>query len=214
MAKESRRTIEVQGKSRISCKPDTIIISFELSYSHDDYSKAYDTLNRHVATLKKELEKTGLKREQVKTGHFNISVQKKLVKNEYVFDGYRAVHSFNIEFPLDKERINIVLNTITRSESLSDISIYFSVSNATEYRDRAISSAVLRARHNAENICKAANVALGPIENIRYGWSEIVFREESAEMCFQRSSECSTSMDIEAKDINIEESVYIVFAVS
>lgn len=221
MSDHNLKTITVQGRSKVSCKPDTVGISFNLSSKNDNYSAAYDGLNQQVSLLRSQLEKLGLKKDQLKTRSFNISIKTKLVGDEedeedeeYVFDGYLASHSLSIELPIDKEQVNRILNTIAKSGLVSNISIYFLVSEADSYRDMAISTAVEKAKHNAELISRAANVKLGEITHINYGWSEVVFRRESVRLECSESSVFSSSPDIEPGDIDIAESVSLVYSIS
>lgn len=209
------RTLEVQGKGQISCKPDTIGISFTLSHKDDDYGGAYDGLNQRVKALREAMEVSGIKKDSLKTSSFHIAAQTRKLNEAWVFDGYLATHAIHVEI-LDKkgkEKINTAINVIAHAEAVSSVSIYYQISDPAPYRDEAIARAVKQAKHNAEILSQSAGIGLGPILQIQYGRTEISFRRDYGGMEL-RSLVLDSGPDIEPSEIDISESVAMVFQVA
>jgi hypothetical protein len=214
MAQSAPRTIQVQGRAKISCKPDTVAISFSVSAQNELYSGAFDDLNKIVETLRQAIEKAGIDRTLLKTSSFNIEPTQKKVGKSYVFAGYLASHEIRIEIPAEKDALNRLLAAIVKTNLISSFSMYFSVKNSMGYRDQVLSDAVAQAKHNAEILAKAAGVTLGPILQIQYGWSEVVFSHRSGELACADSVSDNCGPDIEPEDIDISESVTMVFEIA
>jgi uncharacterized protein YggE len=179
-----------------------------------DYNESFIELNKLVESLRTAIDNIGIDRTLLKTSSFEVNPEHVQKQKQYVFDGYRASHTLTIELPIDKDKLNQTLEAIVKSKSVYRFSIYFSVKNNTGYRDQVLSDAVVQSKHNADIIAKAAGVTLGAVASINYGWSEVVFTERYSEMDCATVSECNSAPDIEPSDINISETVTMVFEIN
>ncbi|MCP4177930.1 MAG: SIMPL domain-containing protein [bacterium] len=203
------KTLTVQGKGHVKLEPDLCIIKFIVSEHQWEYDECMLLLNEKVALLRKTL--AGIdKKIKLKTTDFRIDVDTKYVKNESVFNGYDGVHKLKIELPVDKILINKVLKEVTPIKSKPKIDISFSVSDTEKLHDLVLEKAVRVAVRNAEIIAKTAQIRLGSIVDISYGWNEL--RIES--MSYEIREEClSYGPDIEPDDIKVDETVTLKYEI-
>jgi len=99
--------------------------------------------------------------------------QRRYVKDRYVFEGYAASHSLQIELPVDKEMLNRVLGVISQGRSGAEIQIHFAVKDTEDLRQRALAEAVRVARLSADTLAQAAGVKLGRLQSMAHGRDEI-----------------------------------------
>ena len=98
--------------------------------------------------------------------------------------------------------------------SSATFSIYFTVSNPEELKEKMLAEAVKNARRKADIMTEAAGVALGKILSINYSWSEVRFRSERFD-----EIECYATMapkampDFEPDDIENADSVEVVWEI-
>ncbi len=211
-----KRTIVVKGTGKVSAAPDIFGVSFSVKGHEMEYSASLLTLNRYVEELRQAAETAGIDRESVKTIAFDISTDtyynKKTEKSE--FNGYIAEHRLKVEFPIDKEKSNKLLAAIVEKVSSATFSIYFTVSNPEELKEKMLAEAVKNARRNADIMTEAAGVGLGKILSINYSWSEVRFRSERFD-----EIECYATMapkampDFEPDDIENSDSVEVVWEI-
>jgi len=133
-----------------------------------EYTKCLNILNERVEDLRQSMEESGLKRQRLKTSDYNLDYLTEYKNNEHVFIGYRASHKLYIEFPLDKELLNKVLNLVAQGNSKAKVNLDFSVRNKDAIREKALKQAVKVAQENAQLLATAAGVKLGKLIEIEH----------------------------------------------
>ena len=74
------RNIRVTGKGKLSVKPDTICLAIEAEGVFPDYEKTIKESADQTKVLRKLLEKSGLSGKDLKTKHFSIQAEMKVIE--------------------------------------------------------------------------------------------------------------------------------------
>ncbi len=209
------RNIRVRGSAKVSAAPDWVVIYFDIQSLQYNYAECMARLNQKTEHLRTELQKVGLDKESLKTTQFNIGTHFEWIKDKSVFRGYKAEHELNVEFPFDKEYLNKVLHVLGSTESEASFNIIFKIKDPEPFRQQALAEAVKNCRQKAEVLADAAGVKLGELQHIDYSWSELRF-EHRMQVCESAysSQESAPAYDIEPEDVNISDSVTVIWAIS
>ncbi len=206
------RTITVRGSARVSAAPDWLVISFTINSEHYDYGQCMEQMAVQTESLQKDLAAVGLERDSLKTVDFDIDTHLKKVNDRYVFRGYKAVHHLKVEFPFEKDYLNKVLRALSRTQSQASFSVSFQLKDPEPLRHKAIAEAVKNAKIKAQVLAEAAGVMVGELVHIDYSWSEIRFHS-SLEYGTVEDSMASPGYDFTPEDVNISESVTVIWAI-
>lgn len=206
-----RRIIRVRGKATASAQPDWVVISLEVGSQHRDFGRCTGELAHLTETLRQDMERVGVDRDQLKTGHLSVSTSFDYQDQKRVFVGYEARHSLTLEFDLQAESLNRVLKMLGQAKSRSKFTVRFSVKDPEPVRDQALEEAVKKAREKARLLAKASGVSLGELLEIDLSWSDI-YIHSSSEMIVD-SHATTPGYDITPEDVDFEESVNLVWQI-
>ena len=210
----NQRVISVQGRGTATAEPDLVQLSFNISVMDQEYDGAIAGLNDRVNQLRQDVATVDVDPKGLKTTSFNISPKHRWneERDEHIFLGFEAKHDLRLELPLDQDLLNRTLAQLAQSASQATFSIYFAVKDGNALRQRVLADAVARARENAETLAQAADVQLGDILRIDYGWTEIRVSERM--MDYDSSTAYSMPMpDIEPDEIEAGDNVTVVWAI-
>lgn len=215
------RTIKVTGKGKVSAKPDLIRINITIKEINKEYSKTLDMVSKSTKSLKETIIRAGLDIKNLKTLSFNISSQ---YENYYDKDnryrsrfiGYCYKEKLYIQFPNDNKILSRVLYELSRCEVEVEFSIVYTVKDVNKIKNSLLEKAVEDSKIKAEILSKAAGVSLGKIKNINYSWGELeIYSRPIQDFELMKSDTVeSYDMDIEADDIDLEDSVTIEWEIS
>ena len=205
------QVLRVQGKGKVSAEPDEVVLSFRVARQNSDYTAALNSLNEHVETLRCDLGKVNIPRHDLKTTDFEIKTKTRHSLGRDVFDCYVAAHDLKLSLPLNQERLNQVLKTVTQSGSEARLRISFGVKDEAPLRKRLLEAAVANAKQNAQVLSTAAGVKLGQILSVEYGAVEV--RVHSA-MAYELAPSDLAAPDITPQEIRAEDSVTIVWQIA
>ncbi len=205
------RVIKVQGKGKISTPPDTVIISFDIQSISKDYEKCIGDINKRTEALRSEIEKAGRGRTDLKTSDFSISVQTKYTGEKRVFDGYKGRHTLHIEVASNKELFNNVLKHVSQGYSGAEINLTFTVKDKKALEEATLVEAVRSAKRNASILAEAADLKLGNIQQVDYGWTEVRIYNQKADMVCDSIS--PSAPDIEPENVGAEDVVTLVYEI-
>jgi uncharacterized protein len=213
--KMSDRNIRVRGSAKVTAAPDWVIINFDVESRQYSYAECMAQLNQKTEYLRSELQKVGLDKDSLKTTQFNIDTNFDWVKDKHVFRGYKATHDLTVEFPFNKEYLNQVLDVLGHTESKASFRILFIVKEPEPLRQQALAEAVKNCRQKAEVLAEAAGVKLGELQHIDYSWSELHF-EHKMYVCESSAplERPAPAYDIEPDDVNVSDSVTVIWAIS
>ncbi len=206
-----KRTLRITGTGRISQKPDQVLIIFDISSKHYKYSDCLKDLTKKTSLLRENIKFVGLEPESLKTDDLSINTDYKWRDNNKIFNGYIGTHQLSIEFDLDKELLNRVLDSIAGSLTNTEFSIYFQAKDCNSLKARILENAVLDAKTSAEIISRSSGIKLGKIREIIYSWAEVRFHSDFRlyDKSVQLLEDESLNYDIEPKDINAKDTVIV-----
>lgn len=219
------RTIRVTGKGKISVKPDTI----RLRISMEDTFREYDDALRHstdsAELLKGMFEGLGYDRKALKTVLFNINTEYESYQDrdkswKRRFKGYKYTHRMKLEFPADNIRLGKILYALAHCPVSPEFSIEYTVADPEAAKNELLGKAVKDSMQKASVLAEASGVKLDKILTIDYSWGEIDFvsrplQEMSLRCCAEDTcSPASYDMDIEPDDIDITDTVTVVWNIA
>ena len=219
------RTIRVTGKGKISVKPDTIRLRLSVEGIYPEYDETLRKSAEVVELLKDLVEQLGYERKELKTLYFNIdteyeSNQEKDKSWKRRFQGYKYVHRMKIEFPADNQKLGKMLYALAHCPVEPEFSIEYTVADPEVSKNELLGKAVKDSMQKASVLAEASGVKLDKILTIDYSWGEIDFvsrplQEMSLRCCAEDAcSPASYDMDIEPDDIDITDTVTVVWNIA
>jgi len=219
------RTIRVTGKGKLSLKPDRIRLLVTQSDQRYEYADTVARSSEQKAELNAALAELGFDKADLKTLHFNINTVYDSYKDKngnwkQQFKGYSYTHRMKLEFPADNALLGRVLYTIAHCAAKPEFSIEHTIADPEKAKNELLAKAVADSMMKAKVLTNAAGVTLGHIQSIDYSWGEIEFVSrpmnamklmDSAPMCAEGAG---YDMDIEADDIDVTDTVTVVWSIS
>ena len=213
------RTISIKGTGKAKRSPDLVIFNISTSVQSEEYSLSINRSNELVGKLKNDFESLGFERSDVKTVYYNTrpvyeSVEVGVIEKRYkrVLIGHEVSHNLKIEFDLDNDRINDVLDCLKKYEKDVEFNIRFSVSDTDGMKRDVIVDATRNAKFNAEVLAEASQVRLGELVKIEYNWVDFSFISHSdIDMCMEYSID--SNVEFSPEDIEITDNVSFVWEI-
>jgi len=204
-------TIVVEGQGRLRIEPDAAVVEATVAVLNLSYAAANTEAHRLTNLLREAIVPLGFARTDFKTTQFDVKRETEYIANSQRahFVGYRARHTVELRLPLDKERLNRLVEACLASGAHAEINVRFTVSEPEAARDRLLAAAVENAQQRAAVIAGSAGVKLGDIVQIHYGATEVRFRSDSLELHESGPS----APEIEAGDFVAEERVQITWKI-
>ncbi len=215
------RTITVKGIGKVSAKSDYVVLSMSLQAHHKNYEKTMEKAAEQLDQLKNSLNSIGFDKESIKTKSFDVRIDQNQVKDKngnykYVFNGYIVSHTLKVEFDFDSKMLSYALNTVASCLANPQLTIAFTVKDATAINEQMLRSATLNARRKAEILCEASNVKIGELLSIDYNWGELNIysktRYDMDEDCMSMI-EMSRVIEIEPDDIDVSDTATFVWEI-
>lgn len=217
------RTIRVTGKGQIKVKPDMIRITMTLTDLYKEYGEALHHSSEDTEVLKDVLTEFGFERSDLKTLSFNVDTEYESYRdrnNDYKqkFVGYRYNHILKVEFESDNDRLGKILYALANCKVKPEFRISYTVKDPEESKNLLLGKAVTDARDKAFVLTQAGGITLKDIQSIDYSWGEIDFeyrpmRGDVLMECCEAPTAKSYSLDIEPDDINVSDTVTVVWEI-
>lgn len=215
------KTITVKGIGKVSAKPDFVVLSMELESQNKNYESAMNLAAESIDHLNGALESVGFEKEAVKTTHFNVrtdydNVRRKDGGYERVFNGYVVSHSLKVSFDFDSSRLTKALSAVGSCLAHPQLSILFTVKDATAINEEMLRTATQNAHRKAEILCEASGKKLGDLISIDYNWGELDIVSRTS---YDIADDClaapmvAKSMSIEPDDIDLSDTVTFVWEI-
>ena len=220
------RTIRVTGKGQIKVHPDMTRITITLEGLHNEYGDALRHSSEDTEQMKDIISEFGFERSDLKTLNFSVDPQFESykVKDTYRqrFVGYRYVHLLKLEFESDNVLLGRVLYALAHCALKPRFQLSYTVKDQEAARNELIGRAVIDAKEKAKVLTNAAGVSLKDIQSIDYSWGRIDFdvRPMRGDMLAEEEDVCCASavpgyaMDIEPDDINISDTVTVIWEIA
>jgi len=214
------REIIVKGIGKTTVTPDIIILNINFEALEIDYDKSMERGAEMLNSLREAVISAGHDGKELKTTNFNINTKYESyrVKDDYKqrFIGYRCSHGLRLEFDIDMKKLGITLGAIAKCQAKPNFNINFSVKDQNAVSEKLLESAIENAKMKAEILTKSAGVKLGAIQKIVYSWRDVHFYSSSnvdMDSCSDMICTASAMEEIEPEDINVNDTVTVVWAI-
>lgn len=216
------KTITVKGIGKVSAVPDYVVITMSLEAHENDYEETLELAAKKIEYLNASLVEIGFEKKTVKTTSFNVRTDYERVKDrngnyKSVFNGYICSHRLKVEFDFDTKRLAQTLYAISKCLAQPELSIAFTVKDASAVNKELLRSATINAKEKAQILCDASGVELGDLLSIDYNWSElnIVSHTEYMleEKCMAMPVGGLADIDIEPDDIDVSDTATFVWEI-
>ncbi len=220
------RTIRVTGKGQIKVRPDMTRITLSLEGILPEYGEALRRSSQDTEQLKDLLTGFGFKRSDLKTLNFHVDTEYESYKDHGAYKqrlvGYKFYHTMKVDFESDNDRLGKVLYALAHCPVRPEFRLSYTVKDPETAKNELLGKAVTDARVKAAMLTQAAGVSLKDIQSIDYSWDQINFEVQPmnrmlvAEECYDSAIAGSGSydMDIEPDDIEVSDTVTIVWEIS
>ena len=222
------RELKVTGKGKVVAVPDQIVLNIDLNGTEKDYKKAYKQMEMATKEARDLFQGLSFEVKDLKTKKCEVEVsnERKYVEKtgtwEFVFKGYKFVHKMRITFDKDNKLLGKVLYGLSKCESRPEVNISYTVKDVKSTKNTLLKNAIADSKAKAAVLAEAAGVTLGDILKIDYSWGEInlstpvldsfldVMRLSDDSDCFEDEA---LDMDIEPEDINITDTVTVIWEI-
>ena len=218
------RTIRVTGKGQIKVHPDMTRITMTLEGLYKEYGETLRRSSEDTEALKDVLSGFGFERSDLKTLSFGVDTEYESYRDKnndfrQRFVGYRSEHVLKVEFASDNERLGAVLYALAHCAVRPEFRISYTVKDPEAVKNTLLGRAVTDAKEKAAVLSQAGGVTLGDIQSIDYSWGEIDFeyrpmRGNMMADCCEAPVAKSYAMDIEPDDIEVSDTVTVVWEIA
>ena len=210
-----KKMITIKGVGKASAKPDCIIIKLKLNSLKKEYDNSMALAIIKNNRLAEELVAIGIEKESIKTSDFNIETEYESYKDrngnwQKQFIGFSCTQEINVGFNYDTKLLGRAINAVAQSETNPQLSIQFTVKDKDGMKNEMLQNAAKNAMSQAKVLCEATNSSLGSLLSIDYNWGEISFNSPTNYL-MEVSYQYSNSLDIEAEDVDIRDTVTFVW---
>lgn len=160
------RTINVTGNGKIYLTPDIAYITIGVHTENKDAAEAVLTNNATSKKVADALKTFNIDPKDIKTANFNIYPQQIFDQNGKVEGNLYVVDNSIYITVRDLDKISSILGKVIESGANSISGIQFDVADKSQALSQAREEAVANAQSQAEEVCKAAGVTLGKVQNI------------------------------------------------
>ena len=215
------RTIRVTGKGQIKVHPDMTRIVVTLEGKNFDYGITLQRSSEATEEIKELLLPFGFERSDLKTLSFEVDTEyvSYKEKNEYKqrFDGYKYRHVLKVEFDSDNKRLGKILYALAHCSLNPEFRIGYTVKDPEAVKNELLGKAVRDAIAKAGVLAGAAGLQLGEIQSMDYSWGQINFEVYPTPNCITApelaEGNCSYEMDMEPNDIDVQDTVTLVWEI-
>ena len=215
------RTIRVTGKGQLKVHPDMTRIVITLEGKNFDYGTTLKRSSEATEKLKELLVPFGFERTDLKTLSFGVDSEyvSYKEKDEYKrrFDGYKYTHVLKVEFDSDNKQLGKILYALAHCSLNPEFRIGYTVKDPEAVKNELLGKAVQDAIAKAGVLAGAAGLKLGEIQSMDYSWGRVDLEVYPMDRCLAEPI-CvegnSYDLDIEPDDIDVEDTVTVVWEIS
>ena len=212
------RTIRVKGKGKISVKPDTIKIAIKAEGLCWNYDETIEQSTKDTRILRDALKNAGLDPKNLKTTYFSIDSEYESYRDKNddykeKFVGYEYEHRTYIKFENDNKILGKVLYELAHCDVKVKFDINYTVKDKEKVKNDLLEKAVKDSTTKAKVLAKASGVKLKEILNIDYSWGEIDIYSSPMDDLMVCKAASTYDIDIEADDIDVQDTVTITWTI-
>lgn len=205
--------MKVHGKGYVEVPPDTIRMVFTLIAFNKDYALMMQEAADQLQQLRTVLQKSDFTKEELKTRSFDVQTLYDTVlgptqQYEQVFKGYQARHTLYLDFPLNNQRLSMVLNDIASADIQPEISIQYLLKDSEQLKSLLLTKAVQDAKQNADILASANGVTIGRVLEINDHQEPIITTS-----AFTQTSPKMMALDFTPDVVSQEVNISIIYAI-
>ena len=216
------KTIRVTGKGQIKVHPDMTRIVITLEGKNFDYGLTLKRSSEATEKMKELLLPFGFERSDLKTLSFGVDTEYESYKEKDTykrrFAGYKYTHVLKVEFDSDNKRLGKVLYALANCSLNPEFRIGYTVKDPEAVKNELLGKAVKDAIAKAGVLAGAAGLKLGDIQGMDYSWGRVDLEvypmgdRMLGNACMAEDSG-SYDMDLEPDDIEVEDTVMVVWEI-
>lgn len=219
------RTLRVIGQGKVSVKADRIGLSIQAEGRDREYEKAVEKAAAETRGIKETIENAGLDGKELKTTYFSVHPEYENVEDSrgnmrQEFLDFRFDHHTEIYFPNDPKQLGRIFYALSHCEWDINFSFRYTVADPGAVKEQLLKNATEDARHKAEILAESAGVSLGELLSIDFDGDEglpeispFQRMRPMAKLATMAAESPSYDLDIEAEDIQMENSVSMIWEI-
>lgn len=219
------RTITINETSKITKRPDFVILSLTIEVTKKKYADAVEETKKKIRQLNSALEQAGLEKDSAKTSNYNVRpnynfLQDKKGKVQSILEGYTCVHRLEIEFFYETEILQKILDVIPMCLANPQLDILFTVKEINAAHVELLRIIAENAKQKAETLCVTAGATLGKLITVEYHKSvqdytvpRPLFIGCTGDLTLAPQAASMRQVEIQPNDINISDSATFVWEI-
>ena len=154
------KTMIITGSSKLSISPDITRLSFGIKTQETCYEQTLSYLSDNAESLINVLTLNNFLEKEIKTTRYSIHRWTKYENGQEHHLGYEGEHHLFVEFKIDNERINKIIDEVSTKVPCVSINISYSCSHLEKYDKKLIELAIKDAKSKATIIANPTAEAI------------------------------------------------------
>ncbi|GHN03203.1 hypothetical protein WSM22_46920 [Cytophagales bacterium WSM2-2] len=173
-SQRSQKEIEITGFASVKVDPDVVKVRIESFAQEMAYTDAVAKVNLNTDKIVNTLKSNGFT--NLKSVNFQVQKLTDYSRN-YADKGHRAVQTITLEFPVDKDVINKIINLLSDKDLTAEYDFRFELTEQrrAEARNSLVKEAVKNATGKMELLAKVGSFKVGKILKVNYKEMELVY---------------------------------------
>ncbi|WP_086981422.1 oxidative stress defense protein [Vibrio aphrogenes] len=161
-------TLSTSGYGEMTAKPDMAVFTVAIQTEKTQADQAKKTVDTVVTQFISVLNKQGVKREDIQSGHLQLSPQYTYPKDEKpILNGHQAVRYITVTVN-QLEKLNALLDAALDSGVNRVNNIQLKVKDETQYKQKARLAAIADAKEKAQAVATGFDAQLDGVWSIEY----------------------------------------------
>jgi uncharacterized protein YggE len=157
----TRKLLPVQNSGHVAApSADRIVLTLHLVASAPAFTDATRLLKQKIASLEDELEKAGIRRDDLGTGHYELCETRQVRSPRTVRTGFDISRRIRLELSLDYVLLDRFIAAVTASSAQPVVSLAFTGQDTGALRHGDPIPSIVEARKHAETMVRAAGLRL------------------------------------------------------
>lgn len=210
---KTENTINVQGTSELSFKPDQAEVWAGISILKPNAADAQAAANTVINDIIDSLRYKGIQESDISTEQLNLYEEKAWENNVYVSKGWRATQTLKVK-TTDLTKVGTIVDVAVTNgaNTINNINFGLSPAKEQEYKKQAISDASKNAKDKAQTIADSLGVQLGDIKSVsESNYNYVPYRYDL--MATAGSMAVKEAATVMPSDVSVTANINIVYLV-
>jgi uncharacterized protein YggE len=156
----TQELLPVQGSGHVTPTSDRIVLTLQVGASAPAFTDAIRTINQKITSLGNEMEKAGIRRADLETGHYELRETRQVRGARTVRTGFDVTRRIRLELCLDYALLDRFIAAVTASSTQPALSLAFTGQGKEALGRERTAPAIADARRQAETMVRAAGLNL------------------------------------------------------